>query len=161
MSKTVKVKVQQQLQTSLPVLKQLCARNKHVVALWLFGSLTDGYAHERSDIDLAVLWDSELTFHDELNFELAVCRVLGTERVDVVHLQRAPLELRFRAISGQLLYERDEVRVSDFIEQTITQYQEFTLYWNQFSQDYLEGIRQDYGRMRRETRTQSIARHRN
>jgi predicted nucleotidyltransferase len=145
MSKTVKIKAQHQLPAALPMLKRLCARHKRVVALWLFGSLTDGYAHEQSDIDLAVLWDDAPTFQAELDFELAVCHALGTERVDVLHLNRAPLELRFRAISGRLLYERAVVRVSDFIERISSGHQDYQFVERQFNEDYWQGIKQDYG----------------
>ena len=153
MQKGIQVQPAQRFQKHLPALKRWFGSDKRVLAVWLFGSLTDGYATERSDVDLAVLWaPSPVDFHDELAFEVEVCRLLGTERVDVVHLHRAPLVLRFRAVSGVLLYERDFVPVSDFIEQTVTWYQDFHITWRQFSKDFSEGVKQDYGRVRRNAR---------
>jgi hypothetical protein len=106
--------------------------------------LTDGYAHEQSDIDLAVLWDDAPTFQAELEIELAVCQALGTERVDVLQLKRAPLELRFRAIYFMSVLFRTTVRVSDFIERISSGYQDDQFVERQFNEDYWQGIKQDY-----------------
>lgn len=96
-----------------------------VLGVWLFGSQADGTATERSDIDLAVLYDRELTVHEELRFEAAVGDALQTDNVDVINLRNANLLLRFRAIAGKLLYERDFVLVADFVEETLIKYRDF------------------------------------
>ncbi len=117
---------QRQFTKHLPALKRLIAADERVLAVWLFGSLTDGYATERSDIDLAVLWERALDFKDELSFDIAVQDVLRTDHVDVVHLNRANLLLRFRAISGKIFYQQDDVRVPDLVERTLIAYRDFT-----------------------------------
>lgn len=160
MRNQVPAKLMKQLEQQLPALKRLFAAERRVVAVWLFGSLVDGYATARSDMDFAVLLDHELDYTEEADLELKVRQALGLSNVDFVYLNCASLLLRFRAISGTLLYERNDVRVSDFIERTIKQYQEFQLYWPQFDRDYAEGIKHDYGRIRRKARADSVANHR-
>lgn len=48
------------LKQKMPALKKLFANDPHVLAVFLFGSQTDGTATARSDIDLAVLFDRDL-----------------------------------------------------------------------------------------------------
>lgn len=113
------------LQTRLGALKPLFENDARVLGVWLFGSQADGTATEQSDIDLAVLFARGLTFEEELQFESAMSDELETDAVDVVNLNRANLRLRFRAVAGQLLYERDFARVSDFVEETLNEYRDF------------------------------------
>jgi predicted nucleotidyltransferase len=132
------------LKRNLPRLRQLFAQDSRVLGVWLFGSLADGYATPRSDIDLAVLFDRELDLRDELDFEVAVSQVLGTDDVDVINLNRANLSFRFRAVAGKLLYERDCVRVSDFIEQTLIEQRDFEPRAQAALQDYFDALGEDY-----------------
>ncbi|MBI3731988.1 MAG: nucleotidyltransferase domain-containing protein [Chloroflexi bacterium] len=118
-------KAVQLLSERLPALQQLFASDKRVLSVWLFGSLSDGYTSQRSDVDLAVLFDCALDYREEADFDFQVRETLGADSVDVVCLNRASLLLRFRAISGQLIYERDYTQVSDFIEQTLSEYHDF------------------------------------
>ena len=136
------------LKQKMPALKKLFARDPRVLGVFLFGSQVDGTATARSDIDLAVLFDRDLELNEELAFEVAVSEVLGTDDVDVVNLNRASLLFRYRAIAGKLLYERDYVRVSDFIERTLKEYPDYQWFLDRFDEDYFAGMRQDYGKFR-------------
>jgi predicted nucleotidyltransferase len=113
------------LKRKLPALNRLLESDPRVLGVFLFGSQVEVSATPRSDIDLGVLFNHELTLNEELAFEVAVSEVLGTDDVDVVDLNRASLLFRFRAIAGKLLYERDYVRISDFIERTLIEYRDF------------------------------------
>ncbi|MBI5651602.1 MAG: nucleotidyltransferase domain-containing protein [Chloroflexi bacterium] len=113
------------LKQKMPALKKLFAHDPRVLGVFLFGSQADGTATARSDIDLAVLFDREIDLREELAFEVAVSNALGVDDVDIVHLNRASLLFRFRAVAGKLLYERDYVRVSDFIERTLIEHRDF------------------------------------
>ncbi len=128
------------LKQKLPQLKKIFARDPRVLAVFLFGSQADGTATPRSDIDLAVLFDREIDFKEELAFDVGVSLILRTHDVDVVNLNRASLLLRFRAIAGRLLYERDFVRVADFIEQTMIEYRDFEPRAQAALRDYLVAL---------------------
>ena len=137
------------LKQKLPKLKRLFASDPRVLGVFLFGSQADRTATPRSDIDLAVLFERDLTLHEELGFEVAVSQALGTDDVDVLNLNNASLLFRRRAISGKLIYERDYVRVSDFIERVLIEYPDFEQLLDRFNADYFAGMRQDYARFRR------------
>jgi predicted nucleotidyltransferase len=113
------------LKQKMPALRKLFAGDPRVLGVFLFGSQADGTATARSDIDLAVLFDRELDLKEEIRFEVGISDILETDDVDVVNLNRASLLFRFRAIAGKLLYARDAVRVSDFIERTLIEQRDF------------------------------------
>ncbi len=136
------------LKQKMPALKKFFASDPRVLGVWLFGSQADGTATPRSDIDLAVLFDRELDTMEQLGFEVAVTEILNIDDVDVVNLNRVSLLFKHRAIEGKLLYERDYVRVSDFIERTLIEYPDYAWFLDRFNADYSEGMRKDYGRFR-------------
>ncbi len=77
-----------------------------VILAYLFGSWAVGAAGPDSDYDLGILVRAP---SPELRYRLHrdAMRILGTERVDVVRLNQAPVELAYGVIAqGQLLYER-------------------------------------------------------
>jgi predicted nucleotidyltransferase len=122
----------------LDSLRETCADELRVLAVFLFGSQLDGYAMPHSDVDLAILLEEELTLAAWLELEVKLCQALGRDDLDVLSLGRASVSLRFRAISGQLLYQRAPDRVSDFIQRTLIEYYDF--------QPVLETYRREFGR---------------
>jgi predicted nucleotidyltransferase len=76
--------------------------------VYLFGSRVHEPAGPMSDYDIAVLVArdaDEGPILAQLGHELA--RALGTDRIDVVSLRRAPIELAYAIIArGEVLYQR-------------------------------------------------------
>lgn len=71
--------------------------------LLLFGSRTRGAAHDQSDWDLGYLAAAHM---DPVTLRARVAEVLGTDRLDLVDLERASGLLRYRtARDGQLVFE--------------------------------------------------------
>lgn len=136
------------LKRKLPALKRLFAKNPLILAVWLFGSQADGTATRDSDIDFGVLYARAVTLDEHLTLEAAMDEILQSGDFDVVDAARVDLRLRHRIISGKLLYERDPVRVADFVEEILRLYPDYFYDWKRFNQDYFEGMRQDYARFR-------------
>ena len=132
------------LEKQMPQLLSVATSQPRVLAVFLFGSLADGYATPQSDIDLGVLFDRATNLKAELGFAVQVSAALGTDQVDVVNLNRANLLLRFRAVAGKLLYERDTVRVSDFIEQTVNDHRAFEPRAQAMLRDYFDSLGEAY-----------------
>ena len=80
-------------------LRPLFVQRKEAVLAYLFGSYARGKARETSDIDVAVLLEpdvkGEKLYDVYRDLFLSICEALGTERFDLVLLNRAPLSLRF------------------------------------------------------------------
>lgn len=83
-------------------LEPVFAGRDDLVAVYLFGSWATPEETERSDVDLGVVFRSHPTLTDELALEVAVCSALGTDRVDVVNLNRARVDFQIRALQEGL-----------------------------------------------------------
>ncbi len=84
-----------------------------VLAAWAFGSRAHGGGTSFSDLDLAFLLEPTSggdLFDRRLEIRADLAQRLGTNALDVVVLNDAPVTLRFTATRrGRLLFCRDEV----------------------------------------------------
>ena len=86
---------------------------------YLFGSLGQGQSGH--DVDLAILTQGEPAFR----LRGAITECLGTERVDLVDLRRAPPVLRFEILrTGQLLYAAEHALSERFELATLQVYRD-------------------------------------
>lgn len=116
---------------SLPV-EELAAHG--VSILYLFGSQAEGVAGPTSDIDVAVVFrDSGVLAHRSSELYQKLYDILtdvfdmsNFRNIDIVFLDRAPLELRFDVVRhGSVLYETDPDARLDFEERTAALYRDF------------------------------------
>jgi predicted nucleotidyltransferase len=126
-------------------LRQVCAREPRVLAVFLFGSQINGYVTPHSDVDLAILLEEELPLEEWLGLEVDLCQALGRDDLDLLSLRRASISLRFRAISGHLLYERAPDRVSDFIQRALVEYYDFQPVLETYHREFARSLEYDYG----------------
>ena len=95
-----------------------------VSLVYLFGSQVEGRLGPMSDFDLAVLVDRTADgrrIQAHLAYELA--RAVQTDRIDVVLLNRAPVELAYAIIAqGQVLYERDTATRVEYEANVMSRY---------------------------------------
>ena len=92
----------------------------------LFGSAARGTMRVDSDIDIGILpRDSEMPLAEELDLQLALCRVAGRE-VDLVRLDNAGTVLRFQiARDGRALFEAHPWAHSRFVAAAAAAYFDF------------------------------------
>lgn len=70
----------------------------------LFGSVAKGFAHEESDVDVAILEKKSLSLHKELDLRADLYKLFRRD-VDLVFIRRAsPLVLGQISKYGKLLY---------------------------------------------------------
>lgn len=129
----------------LKMLRPIFESEPRVLAVFLFGSYVDGYATPWSDIDLAVLYDDDVDWREHLQLDIRISEALGTDKVDLLDLRSLPLVLQYRAIAGQVVYERDPARVSDYIQKVIVQYLDFLPDLEAFYREYDLSLETDYG----------------
>ena len=103
------------------------AAEPDVVAAYLFGSIARGTAGPLSDVDVGLLIAAGHRagrIADRVTD--ALCRRLGTSRIDVVPLANAPMPLRFRVVrDASLVLCRDAAALERFITETVLQYLDF------------------------------------
>jgi predicted nucleotidyltransferase len=109
-----------------------------VSLVYLFGSQVDGRVDAMSDYDLAILTDPiEDNVTIQARFQHAIVQTIGTNKVDVVLLNHAPIDLAYHIISeGKLLYKRDLLTQVEFEAQVLSQYG-----------DYLPVLRSQYAQI--------------
>ena len=120
-------------------------RSLGVAVIYLFGSHAEGFATERSDADFGVLLkDPRVLTRDTMPLYLElldVCShyVPNSDRMDIVFLQRAPLELRYDVVThGIPLFQMDEGSRLDFEERTVIAYCDFQPLLQRFNRAILE-----------------------
>lgn len=95
--------------------------------VYLFGSQIDGPAGPESDYDFVLLVDDVrqvLAFRARLTHELG--DVLETDRVDVVILNQAPVELAYAVIAqGRPVYQRDEATRVEYEAEVMGRYGDY------------------------------------
>jgi predicted nucleotidyltransferase len=106
---------------------------------YVFGSSASGKKGPLSDIDIAVLFTETPAPESvyQLAHQLSVC--LETDRIDLIVLNRAPVELRYAAIaSGILVFEVDTSTRVDFEAQTLSFYGDYLPVLRQQRRDILK-----------------------
>lgn len=121
-------------------LAEYLSKNRQIILGYLFGSQAQGQAGPMSDYDIAILIGGEMaprTRH-KLAHELAC--LLGVEQVDLVILNRAPIELRYHVVAeGQLLYQRDLASRVEFEADTLSRYADFLPVLREQRQQIIKG----------------------
>lgn len=103
------------------------ARFPEVRLAYLFGSRVDGRVGPLSDYDFAVLLENDQSapaIRARLAHELGL--VLGANRIDVVILNRAPVELAYTVITqGRPIYQRDEAARVEYEAEVMSRYGDY------------------------------------
>jgi predicted nucleotidyltransferase len=110
----------------IPILVERLSEFPEIAAVYLFGSFARGRARKLSDVDIAVLASPESRAqgpprHPE--YIVAAAKALGTDRLDLVILNVAPLPLRHAVFrDGKLLFVGDPRVLARFREESMRLY---------------------------------------
>jgi uncharacterized protein len=115
------------------ILKTKCLLENYkssVIAGYLFGSCHTGSMTPLSDIDIAILFDEKLCSEEIENMENEIyaklIEALGTDEVDLIVLNRAPLSVRFGVLKDkEIIYFSDKGKVVDFQCDVVSEYLDF------------------------------------
>jgi len=117
-------------------------RYGEVVVAYLFGSRARGDFIEGSDMDFAILLSR--SFEDPYDFvrligELATALKVGDEKINLVTLNDADLELAYKVISeGSVIFERDVEKRVDFEVRVLKSYLDFKPVLNQMRRSLIK-----------------------
>lgn len=110
-------------------LQDYFSRQKQVLCVYLFGSQIKGKENIYSDIDIAVLFQANLTQKERTEKRLGFMDELSSilnKDVDVVILNEASSFLKFQVIKeGKRIYERPDRSEHSFEAKTIVEYFDF------------------------------------
>lgn len=120
--------------------------NHEVIAtVYLFGSYgTPLYNPELSDIDLAIIFNRNLSLKEELLIDANISLILESDNFDVVNLNKARVDICYQALAaGTKIYERDSIITADFVEKTLKHYFDHGLALEKMKEDTLVVIKEN------------------
>lgn len=127
-------------------LRTVIAEISGVSLVYLFGSRLDENIGPMSDYDLGVLVEN-LDDRDHVLAELthAAANVFKTDRVDLVPLNHAPVELAYSVIAhGECIFQKDTATRVEYEAQILSMYGDYLPVLRAQREDILRG--DDYGR---------------
>ncbi|NLY37918.1 MAG: nucleotidyltransferase domain-containing protein [Firmicutes bacterium] len=115
-------------------------KNYHpdILLVILFGSYQTKYQRPDSDIDFAILFQEKIGLQEEMKLLAQLSDILEYENVDLVNLNTAPVTLQFNALGGTIIYEKDHVLTSNFIEKVLKIYGDYAPVLAKFDREMLE-----------------------
>ncbi|ACV64690.1 DNA polymerase beta domain protein region [Desulfofarcimen acetoxidans DSM 771] len=127
-------------------LRNFIKEQKDVVALYLFGSILTEYYGSHSDLDLGIVFfTSDVKLERELELDVQISDILGTEKVDLINLNKTPVQLSFQAISkGVLIQENDYIELSNFLEKTMKFYGDYCIDLEYYYSEYRKSLREAF-----------------
>lgn len=120
--------------------------NQEIAALYLVGSAADGTVKPLSDLDFALLVSGCLPKPERSRLENVLYHRLvqyfGTEEIDLIDLNEAPLSIRYGILKRRrLLYSSNRVAVVDFEYSTILEYLDFKRVYDEMNAEFIKTVR--------------------
>ncbi|MFT8316291.1 MAG: nucleotidyltransferase domain-containing protein, partial [Clostridium sp.] len=111
------------IENKIESLKKYFSQQPDILGVWIIGSYGTEYQREDSDIDFAILYNKDINDLEEIKFACDITEILKIENIDTINLKKAPITLQFKTIKeGRNLYEKDYIKVCDYIEYVIYNY---------------------------------------
>jgi predicted nucleotidyltransferase len=136
-----------ELDLRIPLLAKNLSIFPEVAAVYLFGSYARGNPRRGSDVDIAVFTreqsSSRRRSRPRSEYVATASKILGTDKVDVVVLNQAPIVLRHEIFrDGKPLYVRDPVSLSRFRVSSSREYLDTIHLRHTFEKAYFRRIRE-------------------
>lgn len=130
----------------LKELQEFFRNRQDIAAVYIFGSFGTEFEHQFSDLDFGIVFSTaSIRFEDELRLAALLSQLLKRDDIDIVNLNKAPINLRYRVISeGDLIIEGSYESHSDFLEQTYKRYLDFLPDLLNFRREYGEALKEAY-----------------
>lgn len=125
-------------------LKEVFCGDKRIITVYLFGSSIERIQHKGSDIDLGVLLKPQeiFNFEETIDLEVKITKALTSEKFDLVILNKAPLILKFRIISGKPIYISDDDKRADMEAKIMQDYFDFLPRLLEFNREYFAALKE-------------------
>lgn len=129
------------IENKIKDLQRYFTSNSNILSVWIIGSYGTEYQREESDIDFAILLNSDIKLMDEMKISCDISDTIEFENVDIVNLRKAPITLQFKTLKeGRQIYEKDFIKVSDYMEYVFNRYRDEKYYIDLYRKDYYESF---------------------
>jgi uncharacterized protein len=108
--------------------------------VYLFGSRVSGAIGPLSDYDIAIVENAAAPYQLQARFQFELTRLLNTDKVDVILLKTAPIELAYKVIvEGRLLFKKDIHTHVEFEARILSLYFDYLPVLQIFQKEILQG----------------------
>jgi uncharacterized protein len=124
-------------------ISHLLLNDANVRLAYLFGSQASGKTGPLSDVDLGILFSENVDIQ-QVSSEMAsrISKVVHGKSVDIVSLNKAPVELAYAVIvQGVCIYRVSEAERVEFEAQVLSKYGDYLPVLRAMRRDILEGER--------------------
>lgn len=124
---------------------EFLSEQENIDLAYLFGSVAEGKEGLLSDVDLAVLLDESLGKKEMFDLQLRLISeltcILGTDKVDLIVMNGAPLSLNYEIIkANHPLLAKDEDKRIDFEHGVMSRYLDRRFYEKRWSAEFLKKV---------------------
>ena len=122
-------------------LNEIADNFRNIYTIILYGSRVSDFSNNLSDIDLFYLSEKKLTMMDEAEVLYNINKHLQTTEVDFVNLRKLSLKDQYDILTnGTLIYNSDEIKLSDYKEKIICLYFDFMHIHNEYFECFKKNL---------------------
>ena len=104
-------------------IKKIFAEEKNILLAYIFGSQVTGKTGLLSDYDFAVFLSRKPSFQFKYRLKNKLVNVLNAEQIDLVILNNAPIELKYKVIAaGKIIFQKNSATKVEFEADTLSRY---------------------------------------
>ncbi len=115
-----------------------------IILSYLFGSTVRGDAGRLSDVDIGVMLDEKLSKKDRFDLELKliseIAILIKKNKIDLIHLNEAPLLLAYNIIKSGIILKSDETERVKFETKILSMYMDEKYYIKRHTEETLKRI---------------------
>lgn len=121
-------------------------KDPNILLAAVFGSFVENNFLEKiSDIDIAILFENNITLMDEARIMDDLSGILKFEDIDLLNLNKANFLLRYNAvIKGRIIYEKDRKITEDFLESVLYSYRLHYYRYNSMQKEFIQNLNEDW-----------------
>ena len=99
------------------------SKNNNIFLAYIFGSQLKGKTGPLSDYDFAVLLSKKPSFQFKYELKNKLVSVLGFEKVDLIILNDAPIELKYHVVAtGKVIFQKNSIIKTEFEADALSRY---------------------------------------
>ncbi len=104
-------------------IKKIFSNENDLLLAYIFGSQLRGKIGPLSDYDFAVFLSQKPSFQFKYRLKNKLVNVLNTGQVDLIILNDAPVELKYKVIAtGKIIFQKNSTIRTDFEADTLSRY---------------------------------------
>jgi len=120
-------------------IKKIFSQENNILLAYIFGSQLQRKTGPLSDYDFAVFLSQKPAFSFKYELKNKLANALNIEQIDLVILNDAPIELKYKVITtGKVIFQKNSIVKTEFEADTLSQYFDYLPVLRAQKKDILE-----------------------